>query len=306
MNGFLAQVAPPTLFNAPADTSDLYLRLAVGVILGIAMVVACMYAPTRARRFIVGGVTFLAGLIFVAKYFWPAAVTPRSPGELPRDVWESGAFFLDDLVTMVADFSNILTGFLLGLGIYSLLRIHAARLIKKQRDWFFSAVLLVCLFGIMIIGLVHWSASNAPDGVKLADRENWGTLQYVRDFLFDGLLQEMDAAFFSIIAFYILSAAYRAFRIRSIEATILLATALIVMLSLMGAVEYQWGQGIDSLTGKDPASFLNNFKLTQVSGWLRTNVQDASLRAIQFGIGIGALAMGLRLWLSLERGGARS
>ena len=38
----------------------------------------------------------------------------------------------------------------------------------------------------------------------------------------------------------------------------------------------------------------------------QNNVQDASFARIKFGIGLGALAMGLRLWLSLERGGVRS
>ena len=111
---------------------------------------------------------------------------------------------------------------------------------------------------------------------------------------------------FSTIAFFILSAAYRAFRVRSIEATILLAAAFVVMLSLMGALEYMIGAKIDAVTGGNADSFLNNLKLTAVSGWLRENVQTPSIRALEFGIGLGALAMGLRLWLSLEKVGGNS
>jgi hypothetical protein len=37
--------------------------------------------------------------------------------------------------------------------------------------------------------------------------------------------------------------------------------------------------------------------------WLRNTFQVPSIRGIDFGVGIGALAMGLRLWLSLERTG---
>jgi hypothetical protein len=113
----------------------------------------------------------------------------------------------------------------------------------------------------------------------------------------------MDAAMFSIIAFFILSAAYRAFRIRSIEATVLLASALVVMLSLMGAVTNAWQGGIDTLAHGNQASFLQNFSLDTIRGWLTNNVQTPSIRGIDFGIGIGSLAMGLRLWLSLERTG---
>jgi hypothetical protein len=302
----LAQVEP-TIWKANAGTTELYVRLFIGALLGVGMIVAFMFAPTRARRYIVGVFTFLAGLIFVLKYFWPEVPGRAGPEELPKNFTESGAFMLEDVVTMVGEFSNILTGFLLGLGIYSLVRIHSTRLIKKHKDWFFSLTLLLSLVVIAVIGLTAWVQTLDPvNGPKLADPVNWGFFQRAQDLLFDGLLQEMDAAFFSIIAFYILSAAYRAFRIRSIEATILLATALIVMVSLMGAVEFKWGEAIKGVTDNNADHFLNNFTLTSIRDWLRDSVQTPGLRAIQFGIGIGALAMGLRLWLSLERGGVRS
>jgi len=70
----------------------------------------------------------------------------------------------------------------------------------------------------------------------------------------------------------------------------------------MGAVEFLWNGTIDGMTGNSPGSFLNNLKLTEISKWLRETVQGAAIRGIDFGVGIGALAMGLRLWLSLERG----
>jgi hypothetical protein len=109
---------------------------------------------------------------------------------------------------------------------------------------------------------------------------------------------------FSVIAFYILSAAYRAFRIRSVEASILLFTAFVVILGLMGAVAYLWDtKMIGGITGNDPNSFANNLKLSGVKDWIQNTLQTSSLRGIDFGVGIGALAMGMRLWLSLERGG---
>ena len=45
-------------------------------------------------------------------------------------------------------------------------------------------------------------------------------------FLFSGGLTNLGSATFSMIAFYIASAAYRAFRIRSLEATLLMIAAL--------------------------------------------------------------------------------
>jgi hypothetical protein len=172
-----------------------------------------------------------------------------------------------------------------------------------QKDWFFSVVLMLSAISMVIVGYMDWVSRRGPAGARLEDRANWGPINYARDFMFDGLLQQMDAAMFSIIAFFILSAAYRAFRIRSVEATVLLASALVVMLSLMGAVDAGWTAAINSLSGGNPNSVIQNFSLTEIRGWLTSNVQTPSLRGIDFGIGIGALAMGLRLWLSLEKSG---
>jgi hypothetical protein len=58
---------------------------------------------------------------------------------------------------------------------------------------------------------------------------------------------------------------------------------------------------VGALAGNNPDSFLMNFRLTDISKWLRDTVQTPSIRGLDFGIGIGLLAMSLRLWLSLER-----
>ena len=118
---------------------------------------------------------------------------------------------------------------------------------------------------------------------------------------------------FSMIAFFILSAAYRAFRIRSVEATVLMASALILMISLLGGVVYGWNHGVANIAAglnlphADPnineASYLNSFKISAAAGWVKGFLQVPALRAVDFGIGLGALAMGLRLWLGLEKGG---
>jgi hypothetical protein len=116
----------------------------------------------------------------------------------------------------------------------------------------------------------------------------------------------MDAAMFSLIAFYILSAAYRAFRARSVEATVLLISALIVILSLMGLVQSNWDKAIDATYIATHIEFLKNIRLDDLSTWLRNTMQTSSIRGLDFGVGIGLLAMALRLWLSLEKIGAEA
>lgn len=283
-------------------SSGLWIGIAATLVIGFGMFFGFMVAPTRARKIIVGFFTFIAGLYWVAYFFWPVAAQ-RKPGDMPRDFLERGSFWLEDAKPIFGNTANILTVFLLGLGIYSLLRIHAGKLMKMQKDWVFSLILLISMFSMVFFGYADFIQKHREGGELLNFPESWGWVQYGKDILFDGLLQQMDAAMFSLIAFFILSAAYRAFRIRSIESTILLAAALVMMLSLMGYAEYYWAKGVDGITGGDAASFLNNFKLKAMADWIGSNIQTSSLRAIDFGIGVGALAMGLRLWLSLERGG---
>ena len=284
-------------WSAPNGSLQLYAAIAATVLVGFLLIFLMTKASPRTRRVIIGVVTFLAGLLYVAYYFWPKP-QDRGPSDLPVGFTETVSFWLSDAVSAVGDLGNTLTAFLLGLGIYSLVRIHSKRLFGGHPNAFFSAMLLLSMVLIVIFGYVDWYDNKfAPDAAAYQFPEHWHWWNYGMNFLFDGLFQQMEAAMFSIIAFFILSAAYRAFRIRSVEATILLAAALIVMLSLMGAVEGAWNNVVTN------AGLSQNFTLTEISKWLRDTFQNSGLRALDFGIGLGALAMGLRLWLSLERAG---
>lgn len=299
MNGLLlAQVQPENLWSNAPGSSGLYVKIGIGLFLGLVVLFGLMQAPSQVRRPIVSAAIFIAGLYYVLLYLLPAPVDFK-PGDVPVGSVEGVGFWLKDALGAVVAITNVLSGFLGGLGIYSLLRIHGVRLARRTRDWGFSAVLLVSLVFMFVFGILDWLSRQGTAGAKLDNPQNWGFLQYGRDFLFEGLLQQMDAAMFSLIAFYILSAAYRAFRIRSIEATILLGTALIVILSLMGLVQGAVDGGITRTFGAE--SFANNFGLKSVADFLSSTFQSPAIRGVQLGVGLGTLAMGLRIWLSLER-----
>lgn len=307
MNPILAQavVTDPRVNFWAGDngSSGLWMKIIGAIVVGIILIFALMKVPAQFRRLIVSVATFIAGFVYIISWVWPEPIA-RKAGQSPNGPIEGIGFFVKDTVSVVGDFYNILTGLLLGLGVFSVLRIHVRKLAKQQQDWVYSGVLLTAMLFMIIFGYWDWANHQGPGAAALESMANWKFQNYAGDLLFDGLLQQMDAAMFSIIAFYILSAAYRAFRIRSVEASILLFTALIVILGLMGAVAYLWDtKMIGGMTHNDPNSFLNNFQLSVISKWLQDTMQTSSLRAIDFGVGIGALAMGMRLWLSLERGG---
>ncbi len=299
----LAQVRL-TQFGMAPNSPELWMRIAITFVVGIAAMFLLMRAPIRARRWVVFAFTFASGLFYILLWLWPVPIH-RVPGTLPRDpVVEGFGFWLDDAVPRIADVAQILTAFLLGLGIFSLLTVHIQKIRKKSQDWKFSVLLMVSLVAMVGFGYVDWIQKKFQDPQgKLLEVANWHFVQYGQDLLFDGMYQQMEAAMFSTIAFFILSAAYRAFRIRSVESTVLMASALILMLSLMGALDFVWASGIDKMVLGTHNPFFDNFKISVIANWVKTTLQTPSLRAIEFGVGIGALAMGLRIWLGLERGG---
>lgn len=314
MMDLLAQAAPRLGFwGLQPNTPQTWTVIVVAFLVSMAAAYGLMFIPTRARRPVVLTLTFLAGLIYVLWWIWPTPVS-RQPGDIPRDAKESIGFWIGDAIAKVADISNILTIMLLGLGIYSLMRIHLGKIFKRQADRGFSVVLIVSMVAIVVFGYWDWYVRDLhdPQG-KLNDMANWGAATFGRDLLFDGFLMQMDSAMFSMIAFFILSAAYRAFRIRSVESTVLMGSALILMISLLGGVVYMWNHEVSTialnmhLPHADPsineASYLNSAKISSIAGWVRSFLQVPALRAVDFGIGLGALAMGLRLWLGLEKGG---
>jgi len=295
----IAQAMPPTFWNGEHGSSDLWTKILIGLVVGFGLVVACLFLPTKARRPIIGTATFLAGAFWVLFYFWPRP-HDRGPTDIPANFVESVGFWLSDAASArVGDFANVLNAFIIGLGIFSLTRVNVRRITRQQGEWRFSIILLLSFVVMVFIGFVDWQQRRSDPNLAT----NWGFFQTAKDFLFDGMFQVMESAMFSIIAFFILSAAYRAFRIRSIEATILLAAALIMMLSLMGGLVYFWDGIVSNWAGGQPDHFINNFKLTDSSNWIKATLQTPAIRAIEFGVGLGALAMGLRLWLSLEKGG---
>ncbi|MCX7800486.1 MAG: hypothetical protein N2109_09115 [Fimbriimonadales bacterium] len=298
----VAQAAQPLSFwQAEPGSTRMWLLILAAVVVGFLVVAALLRAPTRARPVIVSTVTFLGGLYFVLHFLWPTA-QDYSPDEVPRNAVEGFSFWLQGTLPSVTAFAQSLGAMLLGIGIYSLLSIHLGRLLKRQKDWFFSLVFTLSMAAMILFGYWDWISRLTPEGARAAAETPSVFPHFAKDLLFGGLFINMDAVMFSIIAFFIFSAAYRAFRIRSVESTILLGTALIVMLGLMGGVVVSQDSLLNSIAQPGESVIVDSLRLPTIRSWIQDNLQSPSIRAMEFGLAIGGLAMALRLWLSIEKG----
>lgn len=245
-------------------------------------------APRRSRKTIIAIFTFLGGLYFVTEFFWPTNhVTNSNP--------------LTPFEPLVASIAAVVGSFAIGLGVVSLVQLHSRNISRRRSGWGFSVVLLVSFVAMFVFGLLNaysptFNVVPAVPGVW-ASQNAHGLYQ----FLFVGGLSSLTSATFSIIAFYIASAAYRAFRIRSLEATLLMAAALIVML---GSVSFgTWfTHTIPPISPDGTENPWANFRIENIAQWLLLEVNTAAQRGILFGLTLGLLATSLRYWLSLERG----
>jgi hypothetical protein len=234
--------------------------------------------PPRFRRTLITFMVFISGLFYVAEFFLPTRSVTKPNGSVVQENLLTP--IIPDVITPLA---SIIAALLLGLGLYSLARIHGNNVIRRRPGWINSLALIISALVMLFFGIWSQAMTNHP---------KW--TETVHEHLFSGLYQNMTAAMFSIISFFILSASYRAFRIRNIESSILMLSALVVLLGLSFGV---------LITSSLPSEgLLANLRMETWSSWILSVLSLPALRAIDFGVGLGALAMGLRIWLGIERG----
>jgi hypothetical protein len=105
-------------------------------------------------------------------------------------------------------------------------------------------------------------------------------------FLYDGLFNQLGSAMFALLGVYIGAAAYRAFRVRSLESGLMMATAVLVMLGQISLGESQAARA--------------GVSLQDIRQWLLEVPNSAAFRAIRLGAGVAGLMLAIRMWLSIE------
>lgn len=196
--------------------------------------------------------------------------------------------YLSDWSVPIADFLVVVAAMAVGLSLYSLAQANWKTLRRQPAGgehravshWDRAgAIAFFVSFALMVV-FAHW---------RQADEGHVGRKIY--NLLFYGFLFPFGASSMGLLAFYLASAAYRAFKVRSLEAALLIGSAMIVMLG-----QVPLGQWLTH--GLPPPLQVQTW-----SGWILYVINGAALRGVALGAAVGGLAMALRLWLSLERRG---
>ena len=196
--------------------------------------------------------TFVVGLFMVGEYFIPH--------------WAYHA-----ATQVVIEWGLILAAAAFLLGLFNLVQVNLPKVVNREEDWGYKLVMLAALVGTLLAGFWGGSSRLDPGGVY-----TW---------LYDYIFTPLNATMFALLAFYIASAAFRAFRARNLEATVLLLAAILVMIARVPLGEM--------LPGGE--------YLTRFMNWLMDVPNSAARRAIFIGAALGAVATGLRIILGIER-----
>jgi len=186
---------------------------------------------------------------------------------------------------------SILAVFAFTLGGVNLMKTHWRKVRERAADWRYSLITLASFVTVLVVGLAKFGGPPGLQGDVTAP-DSWLTG------IFETVLSPLHATLYALLAFYISSASFRAFRIRSTASTILLVSALVVLLGRIpfGATMTAWLPA--------PLTFL---RMEDLSLWILKVPNTAGQRAIMIGIALGVVAMAMRLIMGVEKGqGGRS
>lgn len=208
-------------------------------------------------------ICFICGIALICQFFIPHSASKE--------------FFNQSLNWM-----RVIGIFALVLGIGSLIHVHLLKVKRRVADWQYSLLVFAGLATMTLIGLI-----TGTEGRPFL----W---------LFNNVQVPLEATMFSLLAFFIASAAYRAFRARTLDATLLLVAAIIVMFGNAPVGKWLWNQmGVIPLINKLVDAF--PALPENAKDWILESPNMASRRAIVIGIGLGGISQALRIILGIER-----
>jgi len=158
----------------------------------------------------------------------------------------------------------VIAAFAIGLGYVSMFQNYGKKVQKQVSGWYYAAWLLIATIVVSILGIYQ-----GVDGS-------------ITGYIYTNVTGILDGTFYSIALFYMASAAYRSFKFRSIESSLLLLSAFMVLLKNAPVGNVIW-------TGFNPiGTFIMNYPVMGVA------------RGVGISIAFASIALALRVILGKE------
>jgi len=209
-------------------------------------------------------IVFVAGLLGFAHEYVPHPIAGR---------------FREEVTTAF----RIIGGFALFIGAYSLLHMHLTRIRRRQPGWAYSGFVFLGASVMIFLGMVLGTGPLVDPAPGELTAFQWG---------YDNVLVPCNATIFSLLAFFMASAAFRTFRVRNFSAALLLGAAVVVMFGRVPISEL-FGELLFGADGRQVFP-----KASQI---LMDYPNLAAKRGILLGVSLGAIAQSLRVLFGIER-----
>lgn len=161
------------------------------------------------------------------------------------------------------------------IGVINITRVHMINIKRRRATWKYSVLLLICLFGMAIFSVIASPYALDPNAAVIpASVIAFATP--IWEFLYYKIFVNVNSSIFSLLAFFIVSAAYRAFKARTLESTLLLAAGLLVVL------------------GQAPIAGLIWPGFSAIREWILAFPNTAGQRGILIGVALGVIVFSVR------------
>ncbi len=197
------------------------------------------------RRTLPLTLAFIGGMVMIFQYFIPHPLSIK-------------------FYNIVLDWLIIIGIFFYILSLRSFMIYHTNKIRRKREGWWASIVALTAFVFMALVGIITKKG-------------------YLFNQMYSYVYAQLQSTMFSLLAFYMASAAFRAFRARNIDATLLLIAATIVMLGRVSVAPYIYS------------------KLPDIVEWILNYPNLAAQRGIRIGVGLGMIATSLKIILGIER-----
>jgi len=166
----------------------------------------------------------------------------------------------------LTNWGTVIAACAIGLGFINIFEHYGKKVAKKSGGWVYGAWLLAVTVIVSVVGLVQGS-----DGL-------------IASYIYNNVVGVLDATFFSLALFYMASAAFRSFRFKSVESSLLLGSAFFVLLKNAPIGETMWSG------------------FSTIGTWLMNYPTNGVSRGIGITITLASIALALRVMMGKEYG----